>query len=82
MTDLEYKLIVRFLGARLAGTILLAALLTGVVYFLVTNLGDDTNDSLTTLLGVITGFLGTSLAIVAAALSRDILEHLERMSKR
>ena len=82
MTDLEYKLILRFLFARLIGTIVLAGLISGILYFLVTNLGEVTNDSLTTLLGITMGFLGTSLAIISAALSRDILEHIERMKAR
>ena len=82
MTDREYKLILRFLYARLAGTLVLSSLIAGILYFLVENLGDVTNDSLTTLLGITMGFLGTALAIVAAALSRDILEHLERMRRR
>ncbi len=81
MTELEYKLIIRFLMARLIGTIVLAMLISGILYFLVTNLGEVTNDSLTTLLGITMGFLGTALAIIAAALSRDILEHIERMSR-
>ena len=82
MTELEYKLILRFLYARLIGTVTLSSLIAGILYFLVENLGDVTNDSLTTLLGITMGFLGTALAIIAAALSRDILEHIERMRRR
>ena len=82
MTDLEYKLIVRFLVARLMGMAISGTLIAGILVFLVRELGEFTNDSLTTLRGTTMAFLGAGFVVLANALSRDILEHIERMRSR
>ncbi len=82
MTDLEYKLIVRFLVARVIGMTVSGMLITGILVFLVRELGDITNDSLTTLMGTTMAFIGGGFIVLANALSRDILEHIERMRTR
>ena len=81
MSKMEFYLIVAFLVARLVGMIIMAGLTTLLIFDLVENLGRDTNDALTALLGGAMLVIGGGATILANALSRDITEHIERMRR-
>ena len=82
MTELEYKLIIRFLIGRLIGVIVTGVLVAGILVFLVDNLQSDANSALLTFMGTTLAFLGGGFVVLSNALGRDILEHLERMRNR
>ncbi len=78
MTTREFWLIVAFLIARLIGMITMSVLTIMLLFKLIDNLTGDTNDALTALLGASLFAVAGGASILAAALSRDITEHIER----
>ncbi len=82
MSKQEFWLIVAFLIARLVGMTVMAGLTVVMIFKFIDSLGPETNDALTVLLGgAILAVVG-SASLLAAALSRDITEYLERMRSR
>ena len=82
MTNREFWTILSFLFARLVGMIILAVITFFVITHLTTVLaGADTNDALTTLLGIFATALASALGYMGVSLSRDITEYLERARK-
>ena len=80
MTNREYELLVLFLKARTVAAGILATLLAAVTVFLVFALADEgTNETLSTLLGIGMGALGTGLGVVINAIAKDVTEHIETM---
>jgi len=79
VTDLEYKLIIRFLIGRLIGVIVTGVLVAGILVFLVDNLQSDANSALLTFMGTTLAFLGGGFVVLSNALGRDILEFIERL---
>jgi len=78
MTEREYKLLRFFMLARsalVAGLALLLVAILGVLVFALT--GDNTSETLTTLLGLGLGAIGTGLGVLSSAVSRDITEYLK-----
>jgi len=78
VTELEYKLIIRFLVGRLIGVVVTGVLVAGILVFLVDNLQSDANSALLTFMGTTLAFLGGGFVVLSNALGRDILEYLER----
>lgn len=84
MSPREFELIKLFVRARVTVAILFSAMLVVLLTFLIFSLQGDSqpSETLSVLLGAgIAGLIG-GIGVLANALGRDILEHLERMREK
>ena len=78
MTEREMILLLFYMKARSAAAGILALLLAGIIGVLVFALKEEgTNETLSTLLGIGIGAIGTGLGVLTAAVARDVTEYLK-----
>ena len=78
MKDTEFKLITRFLYARVLALVAVTATLGLLVMLFVRELPTNASDSLYTVVGGAFVALSGLMALLGQAVSRDITEYLER----